>query len=777
MEKITLKDDRVFVVCNEIGDMLPNNEGFGMYLNDMRFLSVWKLDINDQKPMLLSHITEYNYAAVFQLSNQFFQFSSESLKEDTGDENEPAFNLSNLLPNATPNTTHNIAAHTVGVTRRRIIKNGLHDTLEFNNFYEQPLQIEVSLTVASDLKDIFEIRGFPRDEQAGHTAPELAKDKRSILFKATGLDNITRSLRVSFSRSAVRMETEKIIASPNNSQIPSCRVYFLVNLPPFTTVSLKMDAVPQSPDNSLEQLAEPVLEFTHEVENARQKFANWQHECTKLQTNEFVLNQLLRTSTLDLRSLMQQWPQGLAVTAGIPWYFTLFGRDSLITAMQSLVLNPAIARDTLRVLATFQGTKMDDWHDEEPGKILHELRQGEMVRTGELPHNPYYGTVDATPLFVWLFAETVKWTGDTNLYAELWPNIERALEWINTYGDPDKDGYLEYYRRSERGILHQGWKDSDESIGGQLGPRPEPPLALVEVQGYAYAAKNTLADVVELYGNNPKLVTKLRTEAQKLKTQFNRDFWWPEEGFLAQGLDGKKQQIRHVSSNPGHCLWTGIVDEDKARQVALRLVQPDMLNGWGVRTLSSNDNTYNPMSYHNGSIWPHDNSVIVAGLKRYGFDDLANLVASQILEAGLTFPAYRLPELYCGFDTNPNARNAPSAYPVSCSPQAWAAATPFLLIQSMVGLKVNGGAKFIEVSPHLPDWLNQLRLSNLRVGDARLDLLFERNSETGQTAMQIRKNPNDVTVLLHTPNVKTVRTEELSNLVGTDIGTRLRGED
>lgn len=771
MSKITLKDDRVFLVCNESGDIQGGPEGYGMYLNDMRFLSLWELKLNGEAPISLSHTTEYNYAAIFRLSNQFFQFSAESLLEETGDTGEePTFTLSDLLPS----TTRGVAPHTVSVARRRVIKNGLHDTIELNNFYPHPLQIELSLVVACDLKDIFEIRGFPRQQHGQYFAPQVEEKGKNLTFSVTGLDKVERSIKIGFSKRPTRVAIGEVEQYPNGTKVPVVTVSFLVKLPSYSTVILKMEAVPQPPDNTPERVAEPVLSFEQEVENARRKFAVWRSECSKIETEKYVLNQLFRVSTLDLRSLMQSHaPQGLAVTAGIPWYFTLFGRDSIITALQTLSLNPQVAVDTLRVLAVYQGTKMDDWRDEEPGKILHELRRGEMVRTGELPHNPYYGSVDATPLFVLLFAETVKWLGEASLFEELWPNIGRALDWMSRYGDPNGDGYIEYTRRSQMGILHQGWKDSDESMGGQTGPRPKQPIALVEVQGYVYAAKQSLADVVARYGD-AELAATLQEEARQLKEQFNRDFWWEEEGFFVQALDGDKQPVKNVTSNPGHCLWSGIVDEDKAERVVARLTQTDMLNGWGIRTISGNDPTYNPMSYHNGSIWPHDNSLIVAGLQRYGFYSLANLVASQIIEAGLTFADYRLPELYCGFEPGLKTHSEPAAYPVSCSPQAWAAATPFLLVQSMLGLKVDGINSSVELSPHLPDWLDQLRLRNLQVGQSRLDLLFRRDVQTGTTLTDVENNPSNVTIQLHQSPEQLA--EQSLNATST-LAIRLRGED
>ena len=471
MAKITLKDDRVFMVCDEAGDVINNAEGYGLYLNDMRFLSSWELRLNGEKPVSLSHNVEYNYAAVFQLSNQYFKFATETLAANSDDDpNEPKFTLSNLLPNA----THSIAANTINVARRRIIKNGLHDTIEFNNFYPQPLQIEVALQIAGDFKDIFEIRGFPRFKHASYTTPQPGEDGKSWTLAATGLDEQTRTLKISFSKRPTRIEMGEIEQFPSQTKVPYITAYFLVKLPPFTTVSLLMEAVPQSPDNTPALLAEPVLSFKREVEMARHKFSVWQNQCCDIQTERYQLDRLLKVSLLDMRSLMQQVPQGLAITAGIPWYFTLFGRDSLITAIQSLMLNPQVAIDTLRVLAAYQGTKWDDWRDEEPGKILHELRVGEMVRTNELPHNPYYGTVDATPLFILLFAKTVKWLGDEALYRELWPNVERALNWLAQYADIDGDGYVKFVAPFQYGYFASGLERQRRKYGWTVRPTSKP---------------------------------------------------------------------------------------------------------------------------------------------------------------------------------------------------------------------------------------------------------------------------------------------------------------
>jgi glycogen debranching enzyme len=360
--------------------------------------------------------------------------------------------------------------------------------------------------------------------------------------------------------------------------------------------------------------------------------------------------------------------------------------------------NPDIARGTLRFLARHQGTKVDEATEEEPGKILHEIRRGELANLREIPHVPYYGSVDATPLFVVLFVEAMDWLGSEDLYHEILPHALRALEWSNTYGDLDADGYVEYVGRPSGGVVNQGWKDSADSLLYEDGRRALQPVALVEAQGYVYQAKMGLSKLVESRGQID-LASRLRQEAEALRERFNRDFWLEDEGFFAQALDRDKNPIRSVTSNVGHCLWSGIVDPDKARSVVSRLMAGDMFSGLGIRTLSSLSPNYNPMSYHNGSVWPHDNSIIALGMRRYGYDNEATCVISAMIEAGLRFPSNRLPELFCGFGRDHRFNSSPMSYIKSCRPQAWAAAAPFLFLQTLLDVRPRDGGRTISLDP------------------------------------------------------------------------------
>ena len=415
-----------------------------------------------------------------------------------------------------------------------------------------------------------------------------------------------------------------------------------------------------------------------------------------------------------------------------------------MTAGEAILLNQGLSLDALRVLAKLQARNDDPWRDAEPGKILHELRVGELARAGIIPHTPYYGTVDATPLFLVRAADYYRWTGDLETLRGLRPALDAALAWIDEYGDRDGDGFVEYQRRSPGGLQNQGWKDSHDSVAHADGSLAEGPIALVEVQGYMYLSKDGIAEVYDALGA-PDRATQLREQARALRGQFNDAFWNPSEATFALALDGRKRQVASVASNPGHCLYCGIVEPEKANAVAERLMAPDMFCGWGVRTLSSECPAFNPMSSHNGSVWPHDNAIIAAGLKRYGHGRAVMKIAGALFDVATAAGEFRLPELYCGFDRS--ERNSVVAYPVACIPQAWAAAAPFLLLQAMLGISPDAPARALRIDrPMLPDWLGQIRLHGLRVGDATVTLAFERDGAV--TAFALLGQSGNVSVTM-----------------------------
>jgi glycogen debranching enzyme len=417
--------------------------------------------------------------------------------------------------------------------------------------------------------------------------------------------------------------------------------------------------------------------------------------------------------------------------------------------MQTLPYHSEIARTTLRLLARSQGTELNPMRDEEPGKILHELRFDELSAAGELPYSPYYGSIDSTPLFLLLVAEYYDWTADLRLVRELLPAIKAAFEWMDVFGDPKGDGYLSYEKRSAKGLVNQGWKDSWDAVVHANGTLAQPPIALAEVQGYAYAARRRLAPVLERVGE-ARLAARLRRDAKRLYQRFNDDFWMPSQNFYAIALDGNRQHVESVTTNPAHCLWTGLIDPAHAPEVVSRLLANDMFSGWGLRTLAGGSPRFNPIGYHLGSVWPHDNSIAAMGFKMYGLHDELNEVATALFDACTSFPYFRLPEVFGG-ETR-SAHNAPVPYPVACRPQAWAAGAFLLITQAMLGLKPEAPEKRLRiVDPKLPYWLNSVNVRGLRVGAGEVSLNYRRDGNLTRVEIEEATGGIDVFISKHWP--------------------------
>jgi glycogen debranching enzyme len=474
--------------------------------------------------------------------------------------------------------------------------------------------------------------------------------------------------------------------------------------------------------------------FEERITRARADYRAWAESCAKLRGNEEAFNWAISQSTADLKALTVHWGGRRVISAGVPWYASPFGRDALITGFQSLLLTPEVARDALIFLAAHQGKKVDDFREEEPGKILHEIRRGELARTGEVPHTPYYGSVDSTPLFIILYTEYLAWTDDRVTGEQLLPAAEAALGWIEQYGDKDGDGFVEYQRKTERGLVNQGWKDSYDGVPHLDGTPARAPIALVEVQGYCIDARRRMARLYRQLGRRDD-AARCTSAAQKAMRRLDESFWMEKAGTYALALDGDKRPVQTVTSNPGHLLFSHVVPDARARRVARTLMSEASFSGWGIRTLARGQRPYNPLSYHNGTVWPHDNSLVAMGFANYGMQKLAAQILSGAYDACRQFRHYRLPELFCGMGRGEG--DLVVNYPVACSPQAWASGSVFLFLRACLGIYPDAPHKTLRiVNPQLPDFLTDLTIEGLRVGRTRVALHFSRTGDATSAAVR-----------------------------------------
>jgi len=698
---LAIKEGDTFLYSDTEGNLDDRKEyGLGLYHRDTRFLSHFMMRVSGRHPVLLSSSAERSYMSHVDLTNA-------DLYGPGGEVEVPQ--------------------QTLNIRRTRAIRGRLFERVRVKNYNQHRVRVTLQFSMAADFADIFEVRGISRERRGHQDPPRVIQDGAE--FRYVGQDGVARSSLVHLSPGADRIEVmgDRVEAD------------FVLELEAHQTRLISITVDPLVGDD-----APSTEEFDAAVHWLRRSYEEWERECTAIYTDNELFNQLLTRGLRDLRALETELDGSRILAAGIPWYVAVFGRDSLIASHQLLTVNTRPARDALTLLASLQGTQDDPWRDEEPGKILHEIRRGELAGAGLIPFTRYYGSVDATPWFVLLYAQYFRWTGDVEFARRLLPNVQAALAWIDSYGDVDGDGFVEYRSRSPKGIANQGWKDSSDSVVHVDGRVAEGPIALAEVQGYVYLAKERVAGVFEAL-RDFRTSTRLREEAALLKERFNQAFWMEDEQYLAMALDGEKRPVRTITSNPGHCLYCDVVDADKAEALARRLLQPDMFSGWGIRTVSKSAGTYNPMSYHNGSVWPHDNALIAAGLKRYGFVKATNRVATALFDTANHADYMRLPELYCGFTRR--TPNRPVGYPVACSPQAWAAGAPSLLLQAVLGISANARENVLTVNkPHLPAWLNTVELRNLRVGNSAISLVFRREGEI--TAFSLLDRKGDVRVLM-----------------------------
>ena len=741
-----LKHGNLYLLSDAFGDIHPDSRGLGLYDLDTRVLSCAILRINGVRPTLLRAASASSHVSTIQLTNPELR-RDPALKKGTGEA---------------------LAMRAISVMRRRWIAGGLAERIEVTNYSALPQQVTLELELDADVADIFEVRGRIR-ERRGTYRPTVATSE-SLVFSYDGLDGLERRTRLAFSPGEVTSTRADGadgahgvdgVAAPAVGPAPegSVRLRWVLDIQPGGREGVSWEASTDlSPtsgratatDATPAQLARAVTAARPSALDeatgvaapsvAEAEYGIWHDNSARIRSDGELLDLAIRRSIADLRLLRNDGPMEGEhyVAAGIPWFTTLFGRDSIITSLQVLPFMPDIARETLQVLANWQATEDDPDRDMEPGKILHELRTGELARAGELPHRPYYGSVDSTPLWLILLDETYRWTGDIDLVRKLWPNALAALHWIDTYGDRDGDGFVEYERRTPDGLLNQGWKDSGDAIRHRDGVLAIAPIALVEIQGYVYDAKRRMASLAERLGDT-ELAARLSQEAHDLYRRFDAAFWMPDVGYYAIALDRDKRQVGTIGSNPGHCLWSGIVPPHRVDAVVDRLLDESMDCGWGIRTYASGQPGYNPVGYHTGTVWPHDNALIAAGMKRAGRHDAADRVASRIFEAARHSPDFRLPELFCGFDRG--LAEMPVPYPVACSPQAWSAATSLSLLQTMLGMRADAANDILELDrPHLPAWLGKVTVHDLRVGTRTVDLLFHRWRGNTTSAEVLRRD-------------------------------------
>jgi glycogen debranching enzyme len=692
-----IKEDRTFFLTDRFGDVTAENTAaLGLYHKDTRFLSTFELSVNDHQPLLLHSSTERNYSQLVELAHPYWV-----MDEEGGERRE-----------------------NVSIQRARVLAGPLYERIRVRNYGVETRQLHLVLEFGADFLDIFEVRGIVRKRRGEDQAPEV--DRSIVVLAYQGLDGERRSTTLRF--------------SPAPDQLTESAAIFEVESVPGTHVTIAIEVVPEVGQDAPQRRSMKDAE-----QRLAQEYTGWRKRCTWFKTSNVQLSNFLDRAILDLRMLQASGDNGATyLDAGVPWYSALFGRDALITAYEALGVNPELSWGTLRVLASLQGKEEDDWREEEPGKILHEVRVGELARAGEIPHTPYYGSVDSTPLWLVVLHGAYRWTGDLDQVRELWPNVLAALAWIDEYGDRDGDGYVEYQRRSPRGLDNQGWKDSRDAICHPDGTEVAGPIALVEAQGYVYQAKVDMARLARDLGEED-LADRLEKEAAELKERFNRDFWNSKDGYFALALDGNKEQVTTITSNPGHCLWSRIVDEAKAPKVVERLMSSGLSSGWGVRTLASKQPAYDPIGYHTGSVWPHDNALIAHGMRRYGFDREARRVLDQLALAGAFFPLARFPELFCGFSSDDVP--LPVQYPVACRPQAWASGAPLLMVRSYGGLSADAPNHRLYIDrPRLPDWLERVEIHGMRMGKARLDLVLTNNN--GVTATEVPRKEGDIEVLI-----------------------------
>jgi glycogen debranching enzyme len=694
----TLKYGDTFAVFDHRGDIgIEPGSTEGLYHRDTRILSELTLLLEEARPLLLSSMTQ----------DDNMVFSADLSNPDLMIGDQIAFRREQ-----------------VHLQRLKFLWNGAcYERVIVRNFGDRPLRVRVALCFGADFADLFEVRGEHRAVRGQYSSELCAGHKVELRY--LGLDKIERITSLEFSPAPLALATGRaafeIILQPGQVR----RIFIRAGVPGEHTLWSGRT-------------------FYRHLRSARQALRDSSGRAASVESSNPVFNEVARRAISDLYMLVTETPLGPYPYAGTPWFSTPFGRDGIITALMALWADPSIAKGVLKFLAATQATRVEPERDAEPGKILHEMRHGEMANLREVPFGRYYGSVDATPLFVLLLGEYFSRTDDIETIKELWPNALAALDWIDGSGDRDGDGFVEYYRQTKDGLANQGWKDSQDAVFHRDGRYASGPIALCEVQAYVYGAKRHASTLAAALGHESH-AERLREQSEILRHNFEAKFWCEELSAYAIALDGEKQPCRVVSSNSGQVLLTGIASPERASRVAETLLGPACFSGWGVRTLGVGEPHYNPMSYHNGSVWPHDNGLIALGLARYGYKQAAARIFNAMFDAASYADLRRLPELFCGFPRR--ERSAPTQYPVACSPQAWASATLLALLQASLGLKLSASAREISFyRPTLPSFLDDLHLRGLRLAGGSVDVRVKRHGD--DIAVTRTRSDDDIAVVV-----------------------------
>lgn len=715
--KLSIKDNRAFGVFDPRGEApraYSSGSELGLYYNDTRYLSTWEMTLNNASPVALAHEV---------------RFGGNTLVISMTNRDLPTIDGSGRIPRDT-------------FLIRRIISlcdDTCYEIVAIRNFDSVAHTLQIEQWAGTKFDDLFEVRGYQRSRRGRTLHPEETEldGSRLTTLRYEGLDNKTRSTHIH------RLyETERIQLTPSLAGH-----YTQANIPPKGDVFLKtMLSFDNKPDGKLRDRKFRQVSIGEALDLIAQpdKFSPFASSPLRIETDNAIMNRAIQLAMTDIQTLLTVEESKISYPyAGIPWYSAPFGRDGIITAYQMLPWYPKLAHGVLDYAFEVLGSKMDPFTDEQPGKVFHEMRRGEMSNAREVPFIPYYGSADSTPLALILLHEYITWTMDMEKLKEWWPAALRALEWIEKWGDPDGDGFIEYAKQSPTGLINQGWKDSHDSIMHENGILADAPIRLCEVQGYAFRARMGMSALAELLGNH-ELSTRLRSDALRLRARFYEKFWDNQRNFIYLALDGRSDPCRVLTSNMGHCLWSQILDPEDAVHITQHLMTDSMFSGYGIRTLADTEKLYNPMSYHNGSIWPHDNSLIMEGFRNYGHNAALERLSEAMMGVLESSQDFRLPELFCGFRRRGD--EPPVPYEVACKPQAWAAGSVFLMLKSMIGLSMEMDQSHVVFhSPILTSKVGMMEIQGLQGRDWEMDIVL-RSAKNG-TSLDVARRSGKVRVL------------------------------